>query len=744
VYHVDVAQKANTLQQKASSTVEPTGLLYIQSVAGNQAAQSLMTDDEAVANATRGSGSPLTADVRVQMESVLGADFGSVRVHHDDASTRQLGAHAYTTGDNIVFAAGQYNPTSPSGLGTLAHELTHVVQQRQGPVDGTDSGGGVKLSDPGDRFEREAYAVGDAVASGNAVQTIAVQRSYDRHVCDSGCNHSMQRMAVEPAVQRHASWEHALLGNTTPKNLAGAVGKAKENEKERGHVLESFMDQLGMFAKSAWASNPQSIFPDTLWINLSGSGLWISYGELNALADYLPGPGTIDSQPASMILPIVQRMREQMYEACIHEGQVNKKKLEFSGAAQHITETRGAAIGAATVVGGPLGGAGAALKTSPGQSFNNPVSETLAIDDLTKSLGENKFSSLLARNACHFAPDSWQRWLLFHNSAREQAVLAYNKRQEMREKTIPSAVTASETHTEFRLAWLYNGYGDHFLEDSFAAGHLVNKTWIMQWFADWFQSNRTKLGDEMPIIGGRRPSLPPDRVLDDMGWSDQPNIAGQEFYGYAAGSGRTAADHKQPKLPRTTKWQDRVAKTGVTEPEANEGRDSKPGRMAGTGLRLTGSEAANNATYETYLDFLDSSLLQLASGFLHDHFNKLGLEVKNGMNDVMHIGGDDTMFSESNDLGLTRAAEAAEMSRNVIKHTIEHGKPNVTTEAIFAHVPIEIVVDGKALPLQEWNMTTLKRLCESKLFWDYWKTLKSYGAAASPTATGGRVSKDQH
>jgi hypothetical protein len=47
----------------------------------------------------------------------------------------------------------------------LAHELTHVVQQRSGPVDGTDSGGGIKVSDPSDRFEREASANADRVMS---------------------------------------------------------------------------------------------------------------------------------------------------------------------------------------------------------------------------------------------------------------------------------------------------------------------------------------------------------------------------------------------------------------------------------------------------------------------------------------------------------------------------------------------------------------------------------------------------
>jgi hypothetical protein len=50
----------------------------------------------------------------------------------------------------------------------LAHELTHVVQQRQGPVDGTPADGGIRVSDPGDTYERQAEASADAVMSRQA------------------------------------------------------------------------------------------------------------------------------------------------------------------------------------------------------------------------------------------------------------------------------------------------------------------------------------------------------------------------------------------------------------------------------------------------------------------------------------------------------------------------------------------------------------------------------------------------
>ena len=97
-----------------------------------------------------------------------GQDFGDVRVHTDGAaheSARSVNAQAYTVGSNIVFQRDSYDPASPAGQHMLAHELTHVVQQRSGPVDGTDHGGGVKVSDPSDRFEREAVANADRLMS---------------------------------------------------------------------------------------------------------------------------------------------------------------------------------------------------------------------------------------------------------------------------------------------------------------------------------------------------------------------------------------------------------------------------------------------------------------------------------------------------------------------------------------------------------------------------------------------------
>ena len=97
-----------------------------------------------------------------------------MRVHTDgaaSASAKSVQAQAYTVDNHVVFGDGHYSPGSPETTRMLAHELTHVVQQRSGPVDGTPAAGGIKVSDPSDRFEREAERSADQVVSGSAAST---------------------------------------------------------------------------------------------------------------------------------------------------------------------------------------------------------------------------------------------------------------------------------------------------------------------------------------------------------------------------------------------------------------------------------------------------------------------------------------------------------------------------------------------------------------------------------------------
>jgi hypothetical protein len=80
----------------------------------------------------RGSGKPLEPGVRSQMESAFERTFGDVKIHtgvEADALSQQLKAKAFTTGKDIFFKEGAYQPHSDTGIKLIAHELTHVMQQ---------------------------------------------------------------------------------------------------------------------------------------------------------------------------------------------------------------------------------------------------------------------------------------------------------------------------------------------------------------------------------------------------------------------------------------------------------------------------------------------------------------------------------------------------------------------------------------------------------------------------------------
>lgn len=91
---------------------------------------------ESEINAVRAQASPLSPSVRAFFEPRLGYDFSGVRIHHGAQATRAAGAvhaRAFTVGRDMVFGAGEYDPSSTRGRLLLAHELTHVVQQGHAP-----------------------------------------------------------------------------------------------------------------------------------------------------------------------------------------------------------------------------------------------------------------------------------------------------------------------------------------------------------------------------------------------------------------------------------------------------------------------------------------------------------------------------------------------------------------------------------------------------------------------------------
>lgn len=176
------------------SSAAPSTMLELQRLAGNASVRRLVAgEEEAPADRSpvldvvgKGGGQPLAPDLRSDMEGRLGADFSDVRLHTDSQASRSaeaVNAHAYTVGSDVVFRSDRWNPDSSDGRQTLAHELVHVVQQRSGPVDGTATGDGVRVSDPQDSYEQSADRTAAAAMTGPvavpAAPAVGVSREED-------------------------------------------------------------------------------------------------------------------------------------------------------------------------------------------------------------------------------------------------------------------------------------------------------------------------------------------------------------------------------------------------------------------------------------------------------------------------------------------------------------------------------------------------------------------------------------
>lgn len=119
------------LERQTGDEDEAEELLQTKPV-GLTASADMSTLDQQI-GAIRGGGQPLSPPLRGMFEPRFGHDFSAVRVHNGATAaqlTRAVGARAFTIGRDIVFGNGEYAPESDQGRHLLAHELTHVVQQR--------------------------------------------------------------------------------------------------------------------------------------------------------------------------------------------------------------------------------------------------------------------------------------------------------------------------------------------------------------------------------------------------------------------------------------------------------------------------------------------------------------------------------------------------------------------------------------------------------------------------------------
>ena len=143
--------------------------LEMQKRAGNSAVSSVLAPSrgDLVRSVIDGPGRPIDSGVVDMVRDTTGDDASGIQVHDGPEAAEaahSVEAEMFASGNHIVAPKGLDVSTREGAFKTV-HEVHHIVnQQAKGPVEGTETGDGLKISDPGDRHEQEAdHAAAKAV-----------------------------------------------------------------------------------------------------------------------------------------------------------------------------------------------------------------------------------------------------------------------------------------------------------------------------------------------------------------------------------------------------------------------------------------------------------------------------------------------------------------------------------------------------------------------------------------------------
>lgn len=412
------------------------------------------------------------------------------------------------------------------------------------------------------------------------------------------------------------AWEHLVLGDLEP----GAVSDAAR--------LEAHCALLAGLGRRPLDPDPHLTRGADV-IRLPGSGVLVTTGELNVLPDYFDHPDGIIAAPAGFLVPLVQSIRQQsLVQLRRITGRTDTVRLP--GALPYSRRGRISEVYEGAEV------------TLLGRRCRLPES--------------GRYPSVVERNASHFAPLSWHRWRAFHRAAREMITRSFQ---------LPTAGRAG-LRTRARI---YAGYADHFLQDSFAAGHQPNKTLVMQWYAGWLTAGRWPVAGRASLAAMTQPRQP---------WLHRPDLY-----------------HPAANRPETDR--------------------------SGAEPRLAGQAPAER---HAYLAFRASVPVQYAAGLVHGHFNRRSLVVASGQDGPRYrVWGDRTMFTSAPDPPAAPwpVALAASASRQAITDLLRTGQTPIEVDQIFAAFPRYVETGGKLLPLPAWHENVLRDLCFGELF-PRWQT----------------------
>lgn len=113
--------------------------------------------------------------IQAKMERSFGQDFSDVEIHKNSDDAKELNALAFTQGNHIHFKSGEFDAFSQKGQELIAHELSHVVQQRKGIVTGTHKENGYSVNTD-ETLEKEADMTGRGAVNGDRITSFGSER----------------------------------------------------------------------------------------------------------------------------------------------------------------------------------------------------------------------------------------------------------------------------------------------------------------------------------------------------------------------------------------------------------------------------------------------------------------------------------------------------------------------------------------------------------------------------------------
>ncbi len=237
--------------------------------------------------ARRGAGNPLPEAIQRHLEGGLNYDLSRVRIHDDaeaDKLAKGVNAVAFTTGTDIFFQAGQFNPNTQSGLELLAHEVTHTVQQSQGRV-----GTGI---DPDAGLEAEARSMGARLAQHIGAITANTNKTSQRPVAATNSG-LIQRQAVKSEFFKNDVVMFNSFTQSDAKNEQDVVRILIANSFKRTSFMlygYAYLSPDSNLRKMIAGSKSNKILPYTRAENLYGAGKkWPSFPkEVQKLFENLP------------------------------------------------------------------------------------------------------------------------------------------------------------------------------------------------------------------------------------------------------------------------------------------------------------------------------------------------------------------------------------------------------------------------------------------------------------------------